>query len=169
MAKRFPTHRSESSKTRRFRWYMNIFPAFRRTGARASFISGDWQEAHLRLPLNLWTRNYVGTIFGGSMFAALDPVFMLMYIKALGPDYVVLVKSGTIRFRKLGRGTLRARFLISDEELEDLRQRLAQEGSLDLTKTVEWLDEEDDVVSRMEETLYFATKEAHAARKQGAR
>lgn len=43
-------------------------------------------EVRIRLPLSRRTRNYVGTIFGGSLYGALDPIYMIMLIKALGPE-----------------------------------------------------------------------------------
>src|SRR2546422_8429965 len=56
-----------------------------------------------RLPLSWRTRNYVGTIFGGSMYGAVDPVYMVMLIKLLGPGYTVWDKAAAIRFRRPGR------------------------------------------------------------------
>lgn len=50
------------------RWYFNFFPAYRGTGARVTYISGTWNEIRIKLPLNWRTRNYVGTICGGSIY-----------------------------------------------------------------------------------------------------
>ena len=44
------------------RWGFNLFPAFRGTGGRITYIAGDFREARVRLPLNWRTRNYVGTM-----------------------------------------------------------------------------------------------------------
>ena len=62
-------------------------------------------EVRVKIPLNWKTRNGVGTIFGGSLYAAVDPIYMTMLIKLLGPDYLVWDKSAAIRFLKPGRGT----------------------------------------------------------------
>lgn len=75
----------ESWQTRIARWTFNWFPAYRGTGAKITCIASDWFEVRVRLPLSSRTRNYVGTIFGGSMYGAVDPVYMIMLIKALGP------------------------------------------------------------------------------------
>ena len=40
-------------------------PAYRRTGARITYIAGDLREVRIKLQLNWKIRNYVGTIFGG--------------------------------------------------------------------------------------------------------
>jgi acyl-coenzyme A thioesterase PaaI-like protein len=52
---------------------------------RVTYIAADWREVRIQLPLNWRTRNYVGTIFGGSLYGAVDPIYMIMLIKALGP------------------------------------------------------------------------------------
>jgi hypothetical protein len=79
----------ESWQTRLARWGFNWFPAYRATGAWITYVASDWCEVRVRLPLSWRTRNYVGTLFGGSMYGAVDPVHMIMLIKALGPEYIV--------------------------------------------------------------------------------
>ena len=87
---------SESLRTRIMRWGFNLFPALRRTGGRITYISSDLKQVRLKVPLNWRTRNYVGTIFGGCMYGAVDPVYMVMFIKLLGSGYIVWDKSATI-------------------------------------------------------------------------
>ena len=76
----------ESFKTRWQRRGFNFFPAYRRTGGRLTYLADDYHEIHVKLPLSWRTRNYVGTIFGGSMYGAIDPVYMIMLIKILGGE-----------------------------------------------------------------------------------
>ena len=116
---------AESLRTRSFRWLFNWFPAYRGTGARVTYIAGDWSEMRVRLPLSWRTRNYVGTIFGGSMYGAIDPMYMFMLIKILGPDYVVWDKAATIRFRRPGREQLFATIRISEEDVVGIRAAVA--------------------------------------------
>lgn len=93
-----------------FRWGWNFFPAYRGAGGRIEYISDDWHEARVRLPLSWRTRNYVGTIYGGSIYASIDPIYMLMLMHILGKGYVVWDKAANVRFRKPGRTTLWADF-----------------------------------------------------------
>ena len=95
----------ESLRTFLYRLVFNLWPCYRGTGGRVTFIAADWSEVRVRLPLSWRTRNYVGTIFGGSIYAAVDPFFMIMLMHRLGPDYEVWDKAATIRFRKPGRTT----------------------------------------------------------------
>jgi acyl-coenzyme A thioesterase PaaI-like protein len=140
------------------RWGFNFFPAFRGTGARITYIAGDYREMRVELPLNWRTRNYVGTIFGGSLYGAVDPHYMIMLIKILGPGYVVWDKAATIRFKKPGRGTLYARFLISDEEIAEIRRLLETEPSIDRVYAVELKDADGVVHAVVDKTIYIRRK-----------
>jgi acyl-coenzyme A thioesterase PaaI-like protein len=120
--------RGESWRTRFYRYAFNFFPAYRGTGARVTYIAADWSEVRIRLPLNWRTRNRVGTIFGGSMSGAVDPVFMLMLMETLGPQYVVWDKAASIRFRRPGRETLFATFRITGEDVAAIRAAADETG-----------------------------------------
>ena len=150
---------AESLKTRLFRWWFNFFPAYRRTGGRITYIAGDLHEIRVKLPLNWKTRNYVGSIFGGSMYGAIDPIYMIMLMKLLGPEYIVWDKAATIQFKKPGEKTLYARFVVSKEELVDVRRRLTTEPSLNRTYQVDLTDSDDEVYASFEKTLYMRRKD----------
>jgi hypothetical protein len=148
----------ESVKTRLFRWGFNFFPAYRGTGARITYIAGDWREVRIKLPLNWRTRNYVGTTFGGSLYGAVDPFYMVMLIKVLGPDYVVWDKGASIRFRKPGRGTLYARFALDEEELNTIKRALEMAPSVDRTYQIDLVDAQGVIHASVEKILYIARK-----------
>jgi hypothetical protein len=137
------------------RWGFNLFPAYRGTGARVTYMSGDWREVHVKLPLNWRTRNYVGTIFGGSLYGAVDPHYMIMLIKILGPDYIVWDKAATIRFKKPGRGTLYARFVIPEEEIRTIRRLLETEHAIDRVYRADLADQNGVVHAEVEKTIYI--------------
>ena len=122
---------SESFKTRLTRWRLNFFPAYRGTGARITYIAGDWREVRIKLPLNWRTRNYVGTIFGGSMYGAIDPIYMVMLIQILGPAYVVWDKGATIQFKRPGRSTLHACFILDAPEIDAIKVELTARSAIE--------------------------------------
>ena len=150
---------AESWKTRLRRWGFNWFPAYRSTGARIEHIAADWQEIRIRLPLNWRTRNYVGTIFGGSMYAALDPIHMVMLIKLLGAHYEVWDKAATIRFRRPGRSTLHATFRLDDAELEAIRAEVARAGKSERQYSVDLTDEAGEVCASCEKLLSIRARQ----------
>src|SRR5471032_1632858 len=103
----------------------NWWPPFRGAGIRVREIAPDFRSATVELRMKLLNRNYVGTHFGGSLFAMTDPFFMIMMMKNLGPDYVVWDKSGTVRFLKPARGTVTARFELPEAHVSEARSMTA--------------------------------------------
>jgi acyl-coenzyme A thioesterase PaaI-like protein len=150
----------ESWSTRLSRWGFNLFPAYRGTGARITYIAADWREVCIALPLSWRTRNYVGTIFGGSMYASIDPIYMIMLIKALGRDYVVWDKSATIHYLKPGMRALKARFVLDDAELEAIRQTLATERAITRDYEVRLTDPDGEIVASCRKTIYIRRRGA---------
>jgi acyl-coenzyme A thioesterase PaaI-like protein len=148
----------ESLKSKLERWRFNFFPAYRGTGARITYIAEDWREVRIKLGLNWRTRNLVGTIFGGSLYGAVDPLYMVMLIRNLGPDYIVWDKAATIRFKKPGRQTLYARFVVDEEELRTIQSELAHRPSLDRTYQIDLTDAEGNVHASVEKVIYIARK-----------
>ncbi|MFI5276122.1 MAG: DUF4442 domain-containing protein [Ktedonobacterales bacterium] len=146
---------AESWRTRLLRWRYNWFPAYRGTGAWVTYIASDWREVRIRLPLNIQTYNYVGTIFGGSMYAAVDPFYMIMLIRNLGKGYVVWDRAATIRFKKPGRATLYARFALDQPELDAIRAELEQARSLDRVYHVELTDAQGVVCAEIDKVIYI--------------
>jgi acyl-coenzyme A thioesterase PaaI-like protein len=149
----------ESWATRRARWGFNFFPAWRGTGARVTYIADDWREVRVQIPLSWRTRNYVGTIFGGSLYGAADPMYMIMLIRVLGPGYTVWDKAATIRFRKPGRSTLFTRFRLETAEIEELRRLLESAPSIDRVYTVDLVDAQGVVHASVEKTIYIRKNE----------
>lgn len=144
----------ESFTTRMLRWKFNLFPAYRGSGGRVTYIADDFREVRVKVPLSLRTRNAVGTIYGGSMYGAVDPIYMIMLMRLLGRDYVVWDKTASIRFRKPGRNTLHATFLIDDTELDAIRVATAAGQSVDRTYNVDLIDAEGTVYASIEKVIY---------------
>ena len=155
----------DALRTRLYRLGFNLFPAYRGTGARVTYIDPNWREIRIKLPLSWRTRNYVGTIFGGSMYAAVDPFYMMMLLKTLGDEYVVWDKSAEIRFTKPGRDTLYATFTLSEAELDAIRTELDRPGteSIDRHYTVDLVDSTGEVHATVRKTLYVSTDQSKAA------
>ncbi len=151
---------SESWRTRLDRWKFNLFPAYRGTGGRVTYIRQDWSEVQVTVPLSWRTRNYVGTIYGGSLYGAVDPIYMLMLIRSLGPDYVVWDKAATIRFRRPGRTRLTATFRFAPGLVAGIREALTRAPKLERVFTVELIDHAGVVHVAVEKTLHVSRRAA---------
>jgi hypothetical protein len=137
------------------KWRFNLFPAFRGTGGRVKWIAHDLREVHVVLPLSWRTRNYVRTIFGGSMFGVVDPFHMIMLIARLGSGYQVWDKAAAIRFRKPGRTTLYATFKLEDAEVEEVRKLAASGEPFERVYSVDLVDKDGVVHATIEKTIYI--------------
>jgi Domain of unknown function (DUF4442) len=149
----------ESLRTRLMRTYYTwLFPAYRGTGGKITYLADDFREIRVEVPLSRRTRNYVGTIFGGSMYGAVDPICMVVLIKTLGPGYVVWDKAASIRFRKPGRGTLHARFAVDQAELDAIRGALEEAAATERTDTIQLVDAEGVVHAEVEKLIHIRKK-----------
>lgn len=157
--------KGESLKTWFFRQGMNVYPMFFGTGGRVEFLSRDWKQVRVRLKLGLWTYNYAGTIFGGSMFSAIDPFYMVLLVNILGRDYIVWDKAGTIAFKKPGRSKITANISYTDEDIKTILENVSRDGRYQFDKSVDWTDQDGHVISTVTKTVYVATK-AHYKKRQ---
>lgn len=140
-------------------WFFYAFGCYRGTGGRVKYVAEDWSEVRIELPLSWRTRNYVGTIFGGSIYSSVDPIYMLMLIRRLGPEFLVWDKSATIQFKKPGRETLHAHFRVGDEELDAIRAALTSKRSIDRTYAVDLVDGSGSVCASVKKVIYIRRRE----------
>ncbi|AVY92929.1 hotdog fold domain-containing protein [Microvirgula curvata] len=138
---------------------INLWPPFLGAGIRIEHIDPCWASVDVALRLGRLNRNYVGVHFGGSLYAMTDPFFMLILIQRLGRDYIVWDRAGRIDYLKPGRGTVRARFSISDAQLDDIRARTASGDKYLPELGVDVLDASGEVVARVVKTLYIRRKD----------
>jgi len=145
------------TKRKLLRW-MNWWPPFLGMGIKVRRISDDFREVDVEMVQRFWNTNYVGVHFGGSLSAMTDPFYMLMLIEILGPGYVVWDKAGSIRFRRPGKGTVRAEFRLTEEQIGEVRQAADSAPKVDRVFTVEIKDRSGDVVALVERTLHVKKK-----------
>jgi hypothetical protein len=145
----------ESIRTRIQRWIYNFYPVYRRTGARIDYIDDSWREIRVSIPLRLSTRNYYGTISGICMFGGTDPIYMVMLIRLLGPEYVVWDKEAVIKFLKPGRTKLTARFKLDDAELDMIRNALEADPSITRTYRIELADPAGTVCASIDKVIHI--------------
>jgi acyl-coenzyme A thioesterase PaaI-like protein len=143
-----------SGMRRLFNWW----PPFRAAGIRVREIAPDFRSATVELRMRLFNRNYVGTHFGGSLFAMTDPFFMILMMKNLGPGYVVWDKQGTVRFLKPARGTVTARFELPEGRIAEARAATEDGARFEPVFRVDIVDGAGVTVADVEKTLYIRRK-----------
>jgi acyl-coenzyme A thioesterase PaaI-like protein len=152
-------------KSGKFRRLFNLWPPFLFAGIRIEAIDADWRYARVRLKLRWY--NYVGTQFGGSLFAMADPWWMILVMENLGRDYIVWDKAGEIEFVAPGRGDVVAEFRLDPAVLDSLREAADRDG-----KTLQWFETEirstdGSLVARVRKQLYVRRKAGREGNETG--
>lgn len=145
------------------RFGLRLYPPLLGAGIRVRRISADLREIDVEMKQHWWNVNYVGTHYGGSLYSMTDPFYMIMLLHNLGRDYIVWDKSASIRFRKPGRGTVRAEFRLDEQQLAQLRAQLREQEKIEPTFAIDVLDAAGEVVARVEKVIHIRNKDARAS------
>ena len=148
----------------------NFSPMYRRSTGRVIEVSEDLMHIRIKLPISYKNKNYVNSIFGGSMFSAVDPIPMVQLINIIGDDYIVWDKSAEIYFKRPATVNLYADFNYSIEELEDIKKRIVKENEIEIIKTTYLKDKRNEkVYCEVKKCIYIANKEFYKAKKRKAK
>ncbi len=140
-------------------WGLRLYPPYLGAGIWVRRIARDLSRIEVVMPLRFYNRNYVGTHFGGSLYSMCDPFLMLMLLQRLGKGYVVWDKAASIRFRRPGRGRVRAVFEIDDDRLAAIRRRVAADGRTDEVFNLAVTADDGEVVAEVEKTIYVRRRD----------
>lgn len=133
---------------------INFWPPYLGSGIRVTRLAFDEGVVEVEMKLHWWNRNYVGTHYGGSLYSMCDPFYMLILLERLEGRFVVWDKAASIRFRRPGRGRVRARFAISDEEIAAIRDEALREGKAEPRFVAQVIDDEGQVVAEVEKIVH---------------
>ena len=155
------------SKAFLFKYGFNFSPMYRRSCGRLIHVSKDLKTLRIRLKYSYKNKNYVGSIFGGSLFSAVDPFPMVQLINIIDRDYVIWDKAAQIRFRRPAFEDLYADFTYTDSELEEIRKRVQTENEIEIIKSTPLTNKAGDTVfCTVEKTLYIAEKQYFKAKRK---
>lgn len=142
-----------------FKYGFNLSPMYRRSTGRIYFTSDDLLNVKIKIPLSYKNSNYVGTIFGGSMSSATDPVYMIQLIAILGEDYVVWDKEATIKFKRPAKETAYANFDFTKKEINQIKNDVSTNKEIDLIKELKITNKDESIVfAELIKTIYIADK-----------
>jgi acyl-coenzyme A thioesterase PaaI-like protein len=143
---------------RALRRVLNLWPPFLFSGIRVLELADDFSRARVVLKRQWYNRNFVGTHFGGSLFAMTDPFWMVMTLCRLGDGYIVWDKSAAIEFVEATKAPVFAEFVLGDATLDEIRAATA--GG---EKCLRWFETEvrtadGEVIARVRKELYVRRK-----------
>ncbi|MGA1383127.1 MAG: DUF4442 domain-containing protein [Burkholderiaceae bacterium] len=153
-------------RARLLHWGFNVFPAFRGTGGRLISVSPDFLTITARLRYNWRTKNIMGSVYGGSLFAVTDGPHPIMLMAALGPESVVLDKAASIRYRKPAYEDLTVQFHFSPEEILEIEHRLQRENEFEYQVSMDLTGMDGSVFATVDRTLYVTTRRFMAEKRR---
>lgn len=137
---------------------INRYAPYLGAAVRVTHISEDFRDVEVEMALRFYNRNIVGTHFGGSLYSMCDPFYMVMLMQILGPGYVVWDKAASIRFKKPGRGLMKAAFHLSEEHIAEIRAAADTQPKVEPRFEVVVKDAEGNVVAEVDKLLYVKKK-----------
>ncbi|SHI60981.1 DUF4442 domain-containing protein [Flavobacterium terrae] len=144
----------------------NMSPMYRRSTAKVIYISDDIKTVKIKIPLSYKNRNYVGSIFGGSLFASVDPIPMIQLMYILKEEFIVWDKSAEIRFKRPAREDMYATFEFSDEEIDEITSKVKERKEFEHPKVTQITNKTGDVVfCEVTKTIYIAEKDFYKEKK----
>lgn len=140
---------------------MNLWPPFLFNAIRVQEISDDWKRVRVRLGKRWYNGNYVGTHFGGNLFAMCDPFPMINLLQLVGRDHFVWDKAAEIEFMAPGRDDVFAAIDVNDAILDTIRAATANGD-----KYLHWFDIDvrssaGELIAKVRKQVYFRRKPAH--------
>jgi acyl-coenzyme A thioesterase PaaI-like protein len=145
-------------KAATLRRIVNLWPPFLFSGIRVTRLTEDYREAEAVLKPHWYNMNYVGVHFGGSLFAMTDACYMIMLMQVMGKGYYVWDSRALIEYLKPGRGTVTARFVVTEEKYQEILRNTADGEKYFPEFTIDITDTSGDVVARVVKTLYVRKK-----------
>lgn len=143
----------------RLKLFLNWYPPYLGAGIHVGHVAADWSSLRVSMPLRWYNRNAVGTHFGGSLYAMIDPHFMLLMVGALGPGYTVWDQSASIVFRRPGRGRVSAEIRLPPTRLAEIRAQ-AQDGQAHRPEfEVQIIDDDGTLVAEAKKVIYVRLKQ----------
>lgn len=142
-----------------YKYGFNFSPMYRRSTGNIYFVSEDLHTVKVKIPLSYKNVNYVGTIFGGSMLSATDPIYMIQLMNIFDENYVVWDKAVNFRFKRPAKETAYAEFVFTPEEIEKIKADVAEKKEIDIVKTLNLTNKDKSAIfAELTKTIYVAEK-----------
>ncbi len=140
------------------KWVMRLYPPFLFQRIWVRRFEKGFTGVEVKINRCLLNRNYNGSIFGGTIFAAADPFYALLFDQRLqrkGFKPVVWLKSATIQYVKPGRTALFFRISLDEQDVREVETTLTEHGKVVRTYPITIIDRHGDTCAIMHNEVYI--------------
>lgn len=154
------------SKNKLFKYGFNLSPMYRRSTGRIIEVSENLHDVKVKIPISWKNKNYVNSIFGGSLFSAVDPIPMVQLINLIGDEYIVWDKSAEILFKKPARENVYATFNYTQQELTEIVNDVSMNNETLIQKETNITNLDGSIIyCTVSKTIYIANKDYYKTKK----
>ena len=143
---------------RTLKWVMRFYPPLFCQRIWVKKFHPNFRGVDVVILNSLLNRNYNSSIFGGTIFAAADPFYPILFdqiFKRKGFKTQVWLKSGTIKYLKPAKSKLRFSIAITEEIIDKSEQILKTEGRFVSTFHLKLYDINNQVCALVDNEIYI--------------
>lgn len=141
------------------KWLIRFYPPlfFQRIWVRR--FHENFRGVDVLIVNSIFNRNYNASVFGGTIFAAADPFYPILFdqiFKHKGYNTVVWLKNGSVKYIKPARTNLTFSITLSELEIEETEKMLNKHGKYVSTFTISLYNKNKEICAIIENDVYIS-------------
>src|ERR1700761_5639379 len=142
----------------RLKWALRIYPPLLLQRIWTVSFHKDFRGVKVKIFRSLLNRNYNRSIFGGTVFAAADPFYPVLFHQLFthkGYKVIAWSKSSEIQYLKPGMSDLHFEIQISEAEIAEAEEILNTFGKYVKIHLIDIYDETGEVCAALKNEVYL--------------
>ena len=143
---------------RGIRYALNLFPPLLFNRISIKSISENFMEIKVRVRFSWMNKNFQQTIFGGTIFSAVDPYFPTMYWHIFSRKKLpmeVWVKSAEINYKSPADSDLFLMFKLNEKDIQAALNGLQKDGKFEVWHNVEAVNSDNIICAEAKVLVYI--------------
>ena len=146
---------------RTLKWAMNVYPPLLFQRIWVKKFHKDFLGVDVKISNSFLNRNYNGSIFGGTIYAATDPFYAILFDQLMqrkGFKVRVWLKSASINYLKPGLTSLHFTIKITDEMIAEAESALKETGKFVKAYPMELFNKKGELCATVMNEVYLRNK-----------
>lgn len=140
------------------KWAMRLYPPLLFQGIWTQKFEKGFSGAHVKICRCILNRNYNRSIFGGTIYSASDPFYVVLFhqiLKNKGYDVKLWLKSASIDYIKPGKCNLYFSIHLSNDNIHEALHKLDTDGKFIKTFPVKITNKEGVLHALVHNEIYI--------------
>ncbi len=140
------------------KWAMCLYPPLLFQRIWVKKFHQNFKGVDVKISNSFLNRNYNGSIFGGTIYAATDPFFAILFDQLLqrkGFKVRVWLKSGSIQYLKPGLTSLHFTINITDEMIAEAEKTIKANGKFVKTYPIDLFNKHGELCATAINEVYL--------------